>query len=147
MTETKPIIGALEYCDLPSLLIDNLVVRVDTGAATSSLHVDDIEEFDENGELWVRFTMHPDIHDVSKVVRKEARVITQKKVKSSTATLERRYTIETDIVMAGMRWPIQITLTDRSSMTYLMLFGRQGMADRFLVDPSREFIVENNQKA
>ncbi|MFC3095735.1 ATP-dependent zinc protease [Alteromonas sediminis] len=144
MSKTKPIIGALEYCNLPSLNIEGLTVRVDTGAATSSLHVDDIEEFEKNGEAWVRFTMHPDIHDVSKVVRKEAQIITQKKVKSSTATLERRYTIETDIVMADMRWPIQITLTDRSSMTYLMLFGRQGMADRFLVDPASEFLLTKN---
>ncbi len=138
----KPIIGALEYCDLPQLLIENLTVRVDTGAATSSLHVDDIEEFQKGDETWVRFTMHPDIHDVSKVVRKEYKVVTQKRVKSSTATLERRYTIETDIVMANMRWPIEITLTDRSSMTYLMLFGRQGMGDRFLVDPSVEFVLK-----
>jgi len=39
----KKIVGAVELCDLPKLAISDLNVRVDTGAATSSLHVDNIE--------------------------------------------------------------------------------------------------------
>ena len=34
----KKIVGAVELCDLPKLAISDLNVRVDTGAATSSLH-------------------------------------------------------------------------------------------------------------
>ena len=98
----------------------DLNVRVDTGAATSSLHVDNIEEFDQDGELWIKFDIHPDIHNVERVVRREARVEGQKRVKSSTATLEKRYVIITPIIMDGYQ-DIQLTLTDRSEMTYLML--------------------------
>ena len=137
----KQCIGALENCDLPKLTIKNLTVRVDTGAATSSLHVDDIEEFERDGETWVKFVMHPDYHDVKKTVIREAPVLSKKRVKSSTATREKRYVIETDISMGGDTWPIEITLTDRSEMTYLMLFGRQAMAGRFTVDPELEFLL------
>lgn len=145
-TSKKAIIGALELCHLPELTINNLNVRVDTGAATSSLHVDNIEEFTHNDELWVSFDIHPDIHNVSHIVRRKAKVVAQKKVKSSTATRERRYVIHTPIQMANQQWTIQLTLTDRSEMTYLMLFGREAMAGRFLVDPSQEYLLTSSHE-
>ena len=43
--EKYMIAGALEYCDLPELNVNEIQARVDTGAATSSLHVDNIREF------------------------------------------------------------------------------------------------------
>lgn len=117
----KVVVGALELCDLPELSINNLNVRVDTGAATSSLHVDNIQEFYVDTQLWVSFDIHPNLHNVSEIVRREAKVKTIKKVKSSTANKERRYTIITKIILAEMAWNIELTLTDRSQMTYLML--------------------------
>lgn len=140
-TQKKIIVGALELCNLPLLAIENLNIRVDTGAATSSLHVDNIDEFKRGRETWVSFDIHPDIHDVDEIVRREAKVEAVRKVKSSTATKERRYLIETMIEMAGMEWSIHLTLTDRSEMTYLMLLGREAMNDRLLVDPSQEYLI------
>lgn len=147
MTETagmtdnieKQVVGALELCDLPKLAITDLHVRVDTGATTSSLHVDNIDEFEKDDELWVSFDIHPDIHNVERVIRREAQVLGQKRVKSSTATRERRYVIQTPIVMGGQKWDIQLTLTDRSEMTYLMLLGREAMSGRLIVDPELEY--------
>ncbi|GEA08411.1 ribosomal protein S6 modification protein [Alteromonas sp. KUL42] len=126
---------------MPKLAISDLNVRVDTGAATSSLHVDNIEEIEKDGELWITFDIHPDIHNVERVVRREARVEGQKRVKSSTATLEKRYVIVTPIIMDGEQWDIQLTLTDRSEMTYLMLLGREAMSGHFIVDPEFDFIL------
>lgn len=140
-TSKKKLVGAIELCDLPDLEISQLNVRVDTGAATSSLHVDNIEEFEKNDEIWIRFDIHPDIHNVERVVRREAPVVGKKKVKSSTATREKRYVIDTPIVMDDMRWTIQLTLTDRSEMTYLMLLGREAMNGRLIVDPEFEYLL------
>lgn len=137
----KPVVGVLELCNLPELSIADLNIRVDTGAATSSLHVDNIEEFKKNGKTWVSFDIHPDIHDVNEIERREVKVQAMRKVKSSTATEERRYFIETPIEMAGMKWDIQITLTDRSEMTYLMLLGREAMKGKFVVDPACEYLL------
>lgn len=139
--KNKKIVGAVELCDLPRLAISDLNVRVDTGAATSSLHVDNIEEIEKDGELWITFDIHPDIHNVERVVRREARVEGQKRVKSSTATLEKRYVIVTPIIMDGEQWDIQLTLTDRSEMTYLMLLGREAMSGHFIVDPEFDFLL------
>jgi hypothetical protein len=141
----KHIVGSLELCDLPELSINDLNVRVDTGATTSSLHVDNIDEFERDGESWVSFDIHPDIHQVSKIVRREIKVEARRNVKSSTATREKRYVITTTIVMADMQWPIQLTLTDRSEMNFLMLLGREAMQGRLVVDPEFEYLLTNSK--
>ena len=131
----KLVIGSLEKCDLPQLGIEKLHIRVDTGAKTSSLHVDNIEEFTKDDALWIAFDIHPDVYDIDEVIRKKAKVVDIKKVKSSTATKQRRYVIHTKITMANKSWTIRLTLTDRSKMTYRMLLGREAMKGRFVVDP------------
>ena len=142
--QNMPVIGALELCNLPELAIQNLNIRVDTGATTSSLHVDDIEEFEKDGETWVSFNIHPDIHDVNDIVRREAKVEAVRKVKSSNATRERRYLIETLLEIAGASWKIHLSLTDRSEMTYLMLLGREAMSGRLVVNPGEEYLLGTN---
>ena len=140
-TPGKVIIGNLEMCDLPELGIKDLEVRVDTGAKTSSLHVDNVKRFKKKGKPWVRFDLHPDIHNVDKISRTEAPVSDIRRVKSSNGESQQRYVIMTPITLGTMTWEIEITLTDRSDMTYLMLLGREGMGDRVLVDPSQTFVV------
>ena len=142
----KPIIdkltvGALEECDLPELNITALNIRIDTGAKTSSLHVDNIVTEDREGVEWVSFDIHPDIHNVERVVRRAAPVKQQRTIKSSNAEKEQRKVIDTTITMGGESWQIEVTLTDRSSMSYLMLLGREAMLTRILVDPSEEYLL------
>jgi len=141
MSHNKITLGALEVCNLPQLEISKLHIRVDTGAQTSSLHVDNIEEFQHNDELWVSFDIHPDVHNVDTVVRRKAKVHDTRVVKSSSGDKEKRHVIQTNIVLGDQSWPIHLTLTDRSSMTYLMLLGRQAMDGRILVDPSNEYLL------
>jgi len=137
-------VGALEQCDLPELGIEKLHVRVDTGAATSSLHVDNIDEFRKGGKNYVSFDLHPDIHNVDSIIRTTAPVEGTKKVKSSSADTEKRVVITTLIRLAGREWPIKITLTDRSEMTYLMLMGREAMEGRIIVDPEFEYLLSQD---
>jgi len=134
-------IGAVEFCDLPDMGIEKLEMRVDTGAATSSLHVDNIEEYSKGKKNFVSFDLHPDIHNVDKVVRTTVEILGTKTVKSSSADTEKRVVITTAIRLAGRQWPIQLTLTDRSEMTYMMLLGREAMEGRVLVDPEFEFLL------
>jgi hypothetical protein len=138
-------VGALELCELPELGINDLHIRVDTGATTSSLHVDNIEEFSKNGKNWVSFDLHPDIHNVKRIVRTTVRIKGRKKVKSSSADTEKRVVITTPILLGGQEWPIKLTLTDRSEMTYLMLLGREAMQGRILVDPEFEYLLAQDE--
>lgn len=136
----KKIIGRLESIALPELAIEDLQVRVDTGAKTSSLHVDNICKFKKNGKLWVKFDIHPDVYNVKTVVNCSALISDIRKIKSSNGSAEQRYVITTPITLGTDTWPIEITLTDRSDMSYLMLFGREAIGTRFLVDPSVVFV-------
>ena len=139
----KLIIGNIECCDLPELGITALEARVDTGAKTSSLHVDNLEKFDKNGVPWLRFDIHPDIYHIETVVTCEAKLHDVRRIKSSNGVSQQRYTIQTDFALGGEAWPIEITLSDRAEMSYLMLLGRGGMGDRVLVDPSKSFLVKS----
>lgn len=146
MTKNQPedhlLVGALELCDLPDFGITDLLVRVDTGAATSSLHVDNMEVYHENGQRWVGFDIHPDVYEVQRVIRTCALVKGLKTVKSSSADAERRIVIETLLSLGGKLWTINLTLTDRSEMTYMMLLGREAMAGRIIVDPGRDYVLK-----
>ena len=140
------IIGSIETCDLPDLGIFDLQIRVDTGAKTSSLHVDNIRRFKENGRPHVRFDIHPDIYNVESMIEATAPLKDIRQIKSSNGESQERYVIKTTLVLGDQSWPIELTLTNRSDMTYLMLFGRQGMGDKVLVDPSETFLVTSSPK-
>ncbi|MEC8428751.1 MAG: ATP-dependent zinc protease [Pseudomonadota bacterium] len=145
-SKAKIVIGAIEVCHLPELSIADLHARVDTGAKTSSLHVDNIQRLKKDGRTWVAFDIHPDIYNVDKVVPCEAPLFDVRRVKSSNGKSEERYVIKTLLDLGGQQWPIEITLTDRSDMSYLMLLGREGMGDRVLVDPSENFVLPDSAK-
>lgn len=140
MKNNKTIIGRLESISLPDLAIDDLQVRVDTGAKTSSLHVDNLTKIIKNGKKCVTFDIHPDVHNVNSIVNCTAPISDIRKIKSSNGTTEQRYVIETTVVLGKETWVIEITLTDRSDMSYLMLFGREALGKKFLVDPSKVFV-------
>ena len=138
--KNKNIVGNLEVCALPDLNIPEIEVRVDTGAKTSSLHVDNIKTCKHEGKRAVTFDLHPDIHNVEHIVKCIAEVHDIRRIKSSNGVAEQRYVIKTPITLGDLTWEIEITLTNRADMSYLMLLGREGLGDKFLVDPSDVYI-------
>lgn len=140
---SKIVIGALETCDLPGLNIFDLQIRVDTGAKTSSLHVDEIIKERKDGKLGVGFTLHPDMYDVEKVTRCWAPISDVRRIKSSNGAVDQRLIIKTMMVMGSIKKEIEITLSNRSDMSYLMLLGREGIGKDFLVDASETFILSS----
>ncbi len=141
--KNKLIVGHLEVCALPEIGIKDLQVRVDTGAKTSSLHVDNLILFKIKGKPWIKFDIHPNVHNVKEVIPCQAALYSVRNVKSSNGISEERFVIKTLLQLSDQSWPIQITLTDRSDMSYLMLLGREGMRGRILVDPSKTFLIKN----
>jgi len=140
---TKLLIGNLETCHLPDLGIRDLPVRIDTGAKTSSLHVDNMERTKKNGKPHISFDLHPDIYNLEQVCRCTAPIVDTRKIKSSNGEVEQRYVIQTSFQLGELIWPIEISLSNRQDMSYLMLLGRQGMGDKVLVDPSQSFLVSS----
>ena len=131
----KLIVGSEEWCSLPGLGLPAIKARVDSGAATSSLHAFNIVCFHRDGELWISFEVHPLQKDRSVVVRHEAPVLEQRGVRNTSGISETRYVIREELVLGEQRWPIELTLTNRYAMGYRMLLGREAMVGRVLVDP------------
>ena len=131
----KLIVGSEEWCSLPGLVLPAIKARVDSGAATSSLHAFNIVPFQRDGELWISFEVHPLQNDRSVVVRHEAPVLEQRGVRNTSGISENRYVIREELVLGEQRWPIELTLTNRDAMGYRMLLGREAMVGRVLVDP------------
>ena len=131
----KLIVGTEEWCSLPGLGLPAIKARVDSGAATSSLHAFNIVPFQRDGELWISFEVHPLQNDRSVVVRHEAPVLEQRSVRNTSGISENRYVIREELVLGEQRWPIELTLTNRDAMGYRMLLGREAMVGRVLVDP------------
>jgi len=131
----KMIIGSHEWCGFPSLGIPAVKARVDSGAKTSSLHAFNIQPFKKDGEPWVSFEVHPVQENRQIVIRCERPVVDKRKVRSSSGDTETRYVISALLRLGGAEWDVELTLTNRDSMGYRMLLGREAMSGRTLVDP------------
>ncbi len=89
---------------------------------------------------WVSFEVHPLQNNRRTIVRCEAQVVDKRVVKSSSGIAEKRYVIVTTLEHDGRCWDIELTLTNRDSMGYRMLLGREAMIGRILVDPAASFL-------
>ncbi|GAA0280643.1 RimK/LysX family protein [Alteraurantiacibacter aestuarii] len=128
--------------DLPDLGLLGIVAKIDTGARTSALHVDHIEELpsEDGGKKRLRFSRWHSRGSVSE--RSWVMEVDElRKIKSSNGTFEHRFVISTPFVLGPVTATIELTLTDRSDMRYEMLIGRSAMRRRFMIDPARSFLA------
>lgn len=136
-----PILGWREWVRLPDLRLGCIKAKIDTGARSSCLHAFDIEIFDREGELFVRFKVHPQQRRKTKLVEAEAKILEFREVRSSSGHSEKRPVICTTIRLLGQEWPIDLTLSDRGEMGFRMLIGREALRSRFLVDAEKSFLA------
>src|SRR5262249_42561003 len=68
-----------------------------------------------------------------------AAVVDRRRVASSNGERENRYVISTLLSIGSRQWPIEVTLTNRDTMSYRMLLGRQAITEGILVDPGSSF--------
>jgi len=135
-------IGWKEYLDLPELGIFRLKAKVDTGARTSTLHVDAIEVLEvlADGTELVELTISPDRRRPGVQVRTQARVLRRTRVVDSGGHPEVRPVVETEIVLGPVRKRVLVTLTDRSGMLFRMILGRKALEGDFRVDVSGKYL-------
>lgn len=138
MKRQKVTVGWREWIRMPDLGVRLIKVKVDTGARTSALHVDDLEYLGRN---MLRFRVHPKQRTMRGSVTALATMVDERRVVSSNGKAETRPVINTRIDLGGDIWEIEITLTSRDVMGFRMLLGRQAIRGKAIVDPARSFLT------
>ncbi|MBU2887599.1 ATP-dependent zinc protease [Gilvimarinus agarilyticus] len=136
----KQSVGWREWVHLPDLVDCPVKAKIDTGAKTSAIHAFFVEEFSRDGEPWVRFGLHPMQKTLDPEYTCEAKVVETRRVTDSGGHQEERYVIETALRIGGHTLVTEMTLTNRETMLFRMLLGRNSLAGRFVVDPQASFL-------
>lgn len=153
--KTKMLLGWKEYCALPRLRIPLIAAKIDTGAHTSCLHAFEIEPYLYKGQKYVKFMTHPKRLNDDVTRSCNAPVVDYRIVRSSNGEHEYRYIIETELLIGGSAFIIDISLTNRMELNFRMLLGRQFLREHSVIDvslclnqgkPHKEFYDELVQK-
>ncbi len=126
------IVPAKILIDFPEFSASQIATKVDTGAYSGCFHATNIKLNSTGGADVLEFSPfdHPEI-------RYSTIHFITKHVKSSNGHIEERFFIDTDIILLGERYPIRLSLADRSSMKWPVLIGRKFLKQhKFLVDVS-----------
>ncbi|OOV86704.1 ATP-dependent zinc protease family protein [Oceanospirillum linum] len=150
MTENpihKRTLGWREALSIPSLGVEEIIAKVDTGARTSAIHAFFVEPFKAaDGRDWVRFGLHPLRQEQQPELVVEAPVKDRRQVSDSGGHSEERYVIETVLKIGDETLVAEVTLTDRETMAYRMLLGRTALRGRFIVDPDLSYACSAPQR-
>lgn len=129
------VIGRFDKADFKTLGIENVDIKIDTGAYTSSIHTHHIREFEKDGEKILEFELFDPTHDHYDKKIFQVKDYKQKVVKSSFGAVEKRFVIKTKITLFGKTYPIQLSLSERKNMRFPVLIGRRFIKKKFLVNP------------
>lgn len=131
-------VGWREMVALPDLGLNGLPAKVDSGARTSSLHGQVLDEFKRDGEKFVRFEVFYPAQQVKQVC--EAVHVDVRGITSSNGETQLRYVIKTPLTIGDTTFRAEISLADRSDMKFPMLIGRSALRRRFLVDSGNSWL-------
>lgn len=134
----KGVIGWTEWVEFPDWDIPWIKAKVDTGARTSALHVDRVEDL---GDGHVRFdvVLHRTRRDLR--VSVEARILRRTRIRASTGVWRRRYVVPALIRLGPVTKTIEVSLVSRDKMLFRMLLGRSAFSGDFLIDASRQCLM------
>ena len=136
-------IGVAECIDIPSWHIKRLPAKVDTGARTSALHVENLRELSDGR---VRFDVPLAAGKPDRRVTIDATVERRARVRSTSGVARPRVFVNVLIRIGDVERRIELGLVDRRNMQFRMLIGRSALARAFLVDVSRTYLLTGRPK-
>ncbi len=139
----RSVIGWSEPVDFVDWGILRLNAKVDTGARTSALHVENVEYLSESQ---VRFDVVLSRKNSHRRKSVTARVSRWGRVRSSSGDYSERCFVKTRVRIGPVEKRIEISLISRETMIYRMLIGREALDRDFLVDVSRRSVHAPKKK-
>ena len=139
-------LGWREWLALPELNIRRIKAKIDTGARTSALHAFFVDPYLKGSQHWIMFGIHPDQHNLDIIVECHAPVKDRRLVSDSGGHINRRYVIETQMILGHSVITAEMTLTNRDSMKFRMLLGRTAIQNNFLINPQASYLMGKPDK-
>ncbi|MBI2433093.1 MAG: ATP-dependent zinc protease [Candidatus Hydrogenedentes bacterium] len=134
----KTLIGWTEYVDFVDWGISRVRAKVDTGARTSALHVENLQILRNHQARFQVILSRKLAHRRTWVT---APVVKWARVRSSTGHFALRCFVLTRVRIGPVTKEIAISLVSREDMTFRMLLGRQALEKDFVVDVSRYHVL------
>ncbi|MBN9293175.1 MAG: ATP-dependent zinc protease [Flavobacteriia bacterium] len=133
----KKIIGRKDVVDFPSIGLNNVQVKIDSGAFSSSIHCEKISERTQTGNNFLE-VVFLDQYDDS-YTGEEIRFENYKKriIKSSNGVSEERFIVELEILLFSQSYRSEFSLTRRNDLKFPVLLGRKLLNKRFIIDTSK----------
>ena len=132
MKRERIIVGWNELIALPDWGVEGLPAKIDSGARSSSLHVEDLVV----GADSVHFRLaHGQRQQITAPILRRARVI------SSNGRGDMRVFVRTRLQLGPLLRSIECNLVDRGDMRFPMLIGRSALRGRYLVNCGRRHLV------
>ncbi|HKJ23497.1 MAG TPA: RimK/LysX family protein [Myxococcota bacterium] len=136
------VVGWTEYVALPDWGIPAVRAKMDTGARSSALHVEEIEAV---GPGKVAFDVVLDRRRSHRRKRVTARVRRRSRVRSSNGHYETRLFVATRLRLGPIEREVEFSLVDRSSMIHRVLLGRTALEDVY-VDVAHRHLLGRRKK-
>lgn len=128
------ILGAAVSAVFPEFSEQSVLAKIDTGAYTGALHYSKLKE--KPGKDGSRVLEFAPLGGTKKTTIEEFAI---RYVKSSNGAREKRYFIDTQVVIDGKTYPIILSLANRGDMKFPVLIGRRFLKqNNFIVDVNHE---------
>ena len=115
--------------------------KLDSGALTSSMQADNIEQFERDGEDWVRFEVEVEDEESGEIVSHEfERQLYRDLTVVGAGGRDHRPVVLMTICMGDDRFEEQFSLEDRSDMNYPVLLGRRTIQSLGYLDVTETFL-------
>jgi hypothetical protein len=138
------LIGWKEHLQFTEWNLRRIRVKIDTGARTSALDVVRYELTETaDGGLMATLYLALDRRHPGHFTRIHTPVLRTVLVRNSGGVREERPLVETAVRIGPIHKRIRITITNRSRMRYRMILGREALANDFIVDVSRKYLLKN----
>jgi hypothetical protein len=130
------IIGRKDIINFPAFGLNQVPVKIDSGAYSSSIHCSSVRL--AHGEIDVLEVVFLDSDTPGYTGKKELFTeFSRKAVKSSNGVVQERFFIKGTIELFGVAYETVFSLTERSGLKNPVLLGRRLLNKRFLIDTSK----------
>lgn len=140
-TEHPEQMRILGWVENVALMPEGIVLeaKMDTGATTSSLNALNKETFERDGKEWIAFDMI-DPNDESNMIRLEREITRHVRIIRHSGNHQRRPVVEMGLCMGDVYRKEEVSLIDRTALSYQLLVGRNHMAGAILLDSRDKYL-------